>query len=94
MLEGIEVVAEWVVVRDIGVRLSAEARREATMTNRRGEFRVCGVPVDGYAITVTAGTGAGSARTEVVLSPENPIGRVSLTAGSHQRGRGTSVQPS
>lgn len=78
-LEGIEVVAEWVAVRDIAGRLSAEARREETMTNRLGEFRICGVPVDRYTIAVTAGSGTERASKEVVLSPEGPVGRVSLT---------------
>ena len=78
-LAGIEVVAEWVVVRDIAVRLSAETRREEAMTNRLGEFRICGVPVDRQTIAVTAGSGEERASKEVVLSPEGPVGRVSLT---------------
>ena len=78
-LAGIEVVAEWVVVRDIAVRLSAETRREEAMTNRLGEFRICGVPVDRQTIAVTAGSGEERATREVALSPEEPVGRVSLT---------------
>ncbi len=78
-VEGIGVVAEWVVVSDIAARLSAEARREETMTSRLGEFRICGVPVDHRTIAVTAGTGTENASQEVVLSPEEPVGRVSLT---------------
>ncbi len=80
-LEGIKVVAEWVEVRDIGDRMRAEARREETMTNRLGEFRICGIRADGNTIAVTVGTGAERATREVVLSPEGPVGRLSLTLG-------------
>ena len=77
-LEGVEVVADWVAVRDIGDRLSAEAHRRNTTTNRLGEFRICGVPVGGYTIAVTAGTGTARPTTEIVLSPDMPIRWVSL----------------
>ncbi len=80
MLKGIEVAAEWVAVRDRAGRMSAHARREETMTNQLGKFRICGVPVD-RTIAVTAGTGAERETGEVVLSPEEPVGRVSLTLG-------------
>ena len=77
-LEGVEVVAEWVAVRDIGDRLSAEARTQNTTTDLLGEFRICGVPVDGYTISVTTGTGTTRVIEEIVLSPDVPIGWVSL----------------
>lgn len=87
MLEGVEVVAEWVVVRDIAVRLSAETRREKAMTDRLGRFRICGVPAGGHTIVVTARSGAARATGEVVLSPEQPVGRVSLALDSLHLGR-------
>ncbi len=77
-LEGMEVVAEWVAVRDIGDRLSAEARTQNTTTDLLGEFRICGVPVDGYTISVTTGTGTTRVTEETVLSPDVPTGWVSL----------------
>jgi intracellular sulfur oxidation DsrE/DsrF family protein len=80
-VEGIEVVAEWVAVRNLTGRMIGQARTAEAVTNRLGEFRICGVPVDRHTITVTAGTGTEQAMTEVVLSLEEPVGGVSLRLG-------------
>ena len=77
-VEAINVVAEWVAVRNLSGRMIGQARTAEAVTNRLGEFRICGVPVDRYTITVTAGTGVERATTEVVLSREEPVGGVSL----------------
>lgn len=77
-LEDVDVVAEWVAVRNLSGRMIGQARTAEAVTNRLGEFRICGVPVDRHTITVTAGTGVERARTEVVLSPDEPVGGVSL----------------
>ncbi len=77
-VEAINVVAEWIAVRNLSGRMIGQARTAEAVTNRLGEFRICGVPVDRYTITVTAGTGVERATTEVVLSREEPVGGVSL----------------
>ncbi len=82
-VEAINVVAEWIAVRNLSGRMIGQARTAEAVTNRLGEFRICGVPVDRHTITVTAGTGVARATTEVVLSREEPVGGVSLRLARH-----------
>ena len=82
-VEAINVVAEWVAVRNLSGRMIGQARTAEAVTNRLGEFRICGVPVDRHTITVTSGTGVERATTEVVLSREEPVAGVSLRLARH-----------